>query len=225
MLVIITILRPLVWAACRLFFRIEFQGIENIPLSGPCVMTPNHFTYLDPVWITIPVRRRVYYMAWDKPFRIPVLGQMMRIFCAFPVRLEGSDASAQRTAVDLLRRGKALIVFPEGGRSHTEKMMPFKMGAFRLALTHGAPIVPVTIKGGFEIWPVGRILPRPGRLRVSFHPAVRVDQAPDAAPVREVKQRARSLALEVHAIVASALDTSAISVDSASAPVSDHVPE
>ena len=156
-------------------------------------------------------------MAWDKPFRIPLLGRMMRIFGAFPVRLEGSDTSAQRTAVDLLRCGKALIVFPEGGRSHSEHIMPFKMGAFRLALTHGAPIVPVTISGGYEIWPVGKILPRPGKLKITFHPPVSVEQVAGVTPTVEVKQRARSLALEVHNVIAGALNSSMKPAGSSSA--------
>jgi len=74
-------------------------------------------------------------MAWDKPFRIPVLGLMMRMFGAFPVNLAvAADASAQREAIELLRKGRALVMFPEGGRTRTGKLMPFKMGAFRLAL-------------------------------------------------------------------------------------------
>ncbi len=215
MRVVITILRPFVWAACRLLFRIEFKGVDNIPLAGACVITPNHFTYADPIWITIPIRRRVYYMAWDKPFRIPVLGPMMRIFGAFPVKLEGTDASAQRAAVDLLNDGKALIVFPEGGRSLSDAIMPFKLGAFRLALAHGAPIVPVTINGGYEIWPVGRLFPRPGKVRITFHPAVSVEQVPDASRL-ELKHRARALAAEVRNVIAGALDSPVTRVESAS---------
>lgn len=215
---IITLLKPLVWAACRILFRIEFQGADNIPSTGACLITPNHFTYLDPIWITIPIKRRVYYMAWDKPFKIPVLGQMMRIFGAFPVRLEAApDASAQRKSTDLLSQDRALIIFPEGGRSHTPNVTPFKLGAFRLALVHGAPIVPVTISGGYEIWPTGKILPRFGKVRVIFHPRIPVERVADETTNVELKRLARSLALEAHTIVANALDPSPITVDSSPA--------
>lgn len=204
---LIAVLSPLVHWFCRLAFRIKFHGVENIPDQGACIITPNHVTYIDPIWMTIPVRRRVYYMAWDKPFRIPVLGLLMRMFGAFPVNLDvAADASAQREAIDLLRNGRALVMFPEGGRTRTGKLMPFKMGAFRMALTHGIPIVPVSIRGADEIWPVGRIFPRPGRLTVTYHPPIEVARIDENATKSDLKERARRLARQTHDTVASALD-------------------
>ena len=95
---LIDIIRPFVRWLCRVWFKAEFRGVENIPARGACLITPNHASYADPIWITVPIRRRVYYMAWDKPFKIPVLGLLMRVFGAFPVSLEAVDASAQRAA-------------------------------------------------------------------------------------------------------------------------------
>ena len=189
-----------------MFFKIEFHGVENIPSEGACLITPNHITYADPIWITIPIRRRIYYMAWDKPFEIPVLGFLMRSFGAFPVSLDSADASAHRSANDLLRAGRALVIFPEGGRTKTGKLMPFKMGAFRLALTHGVPIVPVTINGAEKIWPVGKMLPRPGKLTITYHPPIIVERAPEITNRTELKAEARLLARKTHDTVATALD-------------------
>jgi len=204
---VIAVLSPLVHWFCRLFFRITFRGVENIPEQGACIITPNHVTYADPIWITIPVRRRVFYMAWDKPFRIPVLGLLMRMFGAFPVNLDvAADASAQKEAIELLRKERALVMFPEGGRTRTGKLMPFKMGAFRLALAHGIPIVPVSIRGADEIWPVGRIIPRPGRLTITYHPAIEVTRIDENASRSELKECARQLARKTHDTVGSALD-------------------
>jgi 1-acyl-sn-glycerol-3-phosphate acyltransferase len=124
------------------------------------------------------------------------LGFLMRIFGAFPVRLDAIDASAQREAIDLLAQGKALVMFPEGGRTRNGELMPFKQGAFRLALTFGIPIVPVAISGGYEIWPASRMLPRPGRLKVRFLPAVQVDRVPQGTSNAELKQLSRHLAAE-----------------------------
>src|SRR5215471_8468847 len=64
--IVIEVLRPVAWVLCRLLFRIRFEGVENVPLTGGCLITPNHISYADPIWLTIPIRRRVYYMAWDK---------------------------------------------------------------------------------------------------------------------------------------------------------------
>ena len=204
---IIAVLSPFVRFFCRLLFKIEFHGVENIPSDGACIITPNHVTYADPIWITIPVRRRIYYMAWDQPFRIPVLGQLMRMFGAFPVNLDvAADASAQREAIELLHKGRGLVMFPEGGRTRTGKLMAFKMGAFRLALTHGVPIVPVSIKGAGKIWPVGRTFPRPGKLTITYHPPIDVERVEEEATRTEVKDRARALAKKTHDIVASALE-------------------
>src|SRR5215475_2050925 len=63
--VVINLLRPFARWLCRVLFKIEFHGVENIPRDGACIITPNHVTYADPIWITVPVVRRVYYMAWD----------------------------------------------------------------------------------------------------------------------------------------------------------------
>ena len=202
---VIEALRPLVLWLCRLLFRIEFHGVENVPLDGPCIITPNHVTFADPVWITIPIKRQVNYMAWDKMFAVPVLGFLMRAFGAFPVNPDAADASAQREALNRLKGECALVIFPEGGRAKTGRIEPFKMGAFRLALAHGIPIIPVTIEGGYKIWPVGKWLPRPGRLTITYHPMVEVERVKDGTTRLELKEQARGLARKTHDIVASAL--------------------
>ena len=150
-------------------------------------------------------------MAWHKPFQIPVLGLLMRMFGAFPVNLDvAADASAQREAIEMIRRKRALVIFPEGGRTRTLKLMPFKMGAFRLALTHGVPIVPVTINGAETIWPVGKIFPRTGKLTITYHPPIEVERLPEEASRSELKEKARALARQTHDVVASALDRSSL---------------
>src|SRR5262249_14012899 len=172
---------------------------------GACLITPTHASYADPIWITIPVRRRVYYMAWDKPFRIPVLGQMMRIFGAFPVNVDAVDPAAQRAAHEVLQNGRALVIFPEGGRTRSGKLMPFKMGAFRFALTYGVPVVPVSIRGSEQIWPVGKIPPRTRKLDITYHPAIPVERMPENSSRIELKSKARDLARKTYEAVASAV--------------------
>ncbi|MGA9769208.1 MAG: lysophospholipid acyltransferase family protein [Blastocatellia bacterium] len=218
---VIAVLRPFARWWCRVFFKIEFHGVENIPSEGACLITPNHITYADPIWITIPIRRRIYYMAWDKPFEIPGLGLLMRSFGAFPVSLDSADASAHRSANDLLRAGRALVIFPEGGRTRTGKLMPFKMGAFRLALTHGVPICAVTINGAEKIWPVGKMFPRPGKLTITYHPPLIVERAPENISRVELKAQARLLARKTHDTVASALDDDSLPESESGTPSFD----
>ncbi|HWP43227.1 MAG TPA: lysophospholipid acyltransferase family protein [Blastocatellia bacterium] len=210
---VLTVLRPIIWLLCRVLFRIEFHGVENIPPHGACIIAPNHVTYADPIWITIPVRRRLYYMAWDKPFEIPVLGLLMRAFGAFPVNLDSIDSGAHRAAVKVLKSGGALVVFPEGGRTRTGRLEPFKPGAFRLALKYGAPIVPVTIRGAYRVWPVGTIIPRPRKLTVTYHPPIEVPRAEEGISRVELKARAQDLARRARQAVASALDPASLPQD------------
>jgi 1-acyl-sn-glycerol-3-phosphate acyltransferase len=203
---VITVLRPFALFLSRALFKIKFHGLEHIPKDGACIITPNHLTYADPIWITIPIYRRVRYMAWSRPFEIPLLGWVMRLFGAFPVKVESTDTYAQREAIDLLKRGFALVIFPEGGRSKNGKLMPFKAGAFRLAMTHGIPILPVTIhEGAYKIWPVHKTFPRPGDLTITFHPPIAIAPVAEELSKLEIKQQARDLAKQTHAVVASVL--------------------
>jgi 1-acyl-sn-glycerol-3-phosphate acyltransferase len=210
MRLVIELLRPFVWWLCRLMFKIEFHGVENVPLEGPCLITPNHASYADPIWITIPIRRRVHYMTWGQLFKVPGLGLVMRMFGAFPVNLDGADASAHRLSIKLLREGKALVVFPEGGRTRTGRMTPFKLGAFRLALTLGVPIIPVTIEGATSIWPANRTFPRPGKLSITYHPPIEVGLVPELTSRTEIKEQARIIARRTFEAIASGLNESQV---------------
>jgi 1-acyl-sn-glycerol-3-phosphate acyltransferase len=196
---VLDVFRPAVWLGARAYFGARFDGTEHIPTAGPLIIAANHVTYADPVLISIPVRRRVYYMAWDALFRVPALSWLIRRLRAFPVELEAADRKATREAVRLLQAGEAVMIFPEGGRSLDGRLQRFKPGAFRLACSLGVRVLAVTIVGGHESWPPGKTLPRPGRLRIIYHPVI---APPDSG---DVKVAARLLASEVHRVVASAL--------------------
>ena len=196
---LLDVFRPALWLGARAYFRVRFEGVPHIPPSGPLIIVPNHVTYADPVLVSIPVRRPVYYMAWNVLFGVPGLAWLIRRLRAFPVEIESADPKAAREAVRLLQAGAAVMIFPEGGRSPDGRLQPFKPGAFRLACSLGVPLLPVTIVGGHESWPPGRTLPRPGRLTITYHPLI----TPPAS--RDVKAAARVLAPKVHHVVASAL--------------------
>ena len=191
--------RPVIRLGARLYFRIRFEGMQHIPAAGPLLIVPNHVTYADPVLVSIPVRRPVHYMAWNALFDVPGLAWLIRRLRAFPVEIESADPRAAREAVRLLQSDAAVMIFPEAGRSPDGRLARFKPGAFRLACTLGVPVLPVTIVGGHDSWPPGRILPRPGRLAITYHPVV----VPEAGG--DVKAAARRLAVHVHRVIASAL--------------------
>jgi len=202
---VLDVVRPAVWLSARLYFGIRFEGVANIPKHGPLLITPNHVTFADPPLVSIPIRRPVHYMAWDRLFDIRGLSWLIRRLRAFPVDIESADPKATRAAVRLLDAGQIVMIFPEAGRSLDGRLQRFKLGAFRLACARGVPVLPVTILGGHECWPPGRVLPRPGRLTIIYHPAV----APPADS-GDLRHAARQLANSVREAVASRLPTNII---------------
>ncbi len=191
--------RPAVRLACRAYFGLRLHGVENIPRGGSLVITPNHQTYADPALVTIPIRRPVHYMAWHALFDIPVFSWFIRRLRAFPVVLDETDSRAVREAVRLLRAGQVLMMFPEAGRSRDGRLQPFKVGAFRLAASQGAGVLPVTIAGGSESWPPGHWLPRRGHITITYHPVLHADRALDP------RRAGHDLADRVRAQIATAL--------------------
>lgn len=196
---VLDLFRPAVHALSRAYFGLQLRGVEHIPADGPLVIAPNHQTYADPPLVTIPVRRPVHYMAWDQLFEIPVFNRFIRMLRAFPVDIDARDARATREAVRLLQGGAALMIFPEGERTADGRLRRFKQGAFRLAVSQGAPVMPVTITGGDRAWPPGRVLPRPGRITITYHAALRAD------PARDPREAARDLAERTRAAILSAM--------------------
>jgi 1-acyl-sn-glycerol-3-phosphate acyltransferase len=191
--------RPAVHLVARAYFGLQLRGVENIPTRGALLVTPNHQTYADPPLVAIAIRRRIHYMAWQALFDVPGFAWLIRRLRAFPVNLDRADAAAIRAAARLLARGEVLMIFPEGSRSPDGRLQPFRTGAFRLAVSHRVPVLPVTITGGTESWPPGRRLPRPGRITVTYHPVLH--GSPDLGP----KAAAQDLADRTRAAIASAL--------------------
>lgn len=189
----------------RLFFRIYFRytvaGTENIPTAGPGLLVANHHTFLDPLFVAVPVKPRLAFMAWDRLFDIPLFGWFIRKMKAFPVRLDSPGHSSFKAARDILARGELLVIFPQAGRVPPGGHIPFKPGFARLALDLGAPIHPVTIGGVERLWPRGRWLPRPGRVRVLFHPAIRDHILPEATPAAPARPDSRRLAQQVEDVI------------------------
>lgn len=195
----IDVFRPALRLGTRFYLGLRFEGEHHIPLEGPLIIAPNHVTYADPLLVSIPVRRPVYYMAWDALFRVPVFSWLIRRLRAFPVDIDSADPKATREAVRLLQAGGAVMIFPEGGRSPDGRLQRFKPGAFRLACNLDVPVLPVTIIGGHESWPPGRLLPRPGQMTIIYHSVLKSEASED------VKSAAAALADHARAAIASPL--------------------
>lgn len=163
-------LKPIAVVLMRLFFRLERRGREHVPLTGPLLVVSNHVSVLDPPLIGGAAPRPLYSLAKEELFRIPLLGRLLHGVNARPVKRDGSDMRALKTALRLLGDGKAILIFPEGTRGRGERLGEGKPGAGMLAVMSGAAVVPVFISGTERALPRGRVLPRPAKVRVAFGP-------------------------------------------------------
>ncbi|MCS7080313.1 MAG: 1-acyl-sn-glycerol-3-phosphate acyltransferase [Chloracidobacterium sp.] len=187
------VIKVIVHALFRVFFTLEYTGVENVPLTGAVILAGNHPSYLDPVLISLPIRRRIRFVAWDRLFTIPVLGPLIRFLGAFPVDTARRDQQAFLQALQVLRDGEALGIFPEAGLSKEGRMNALlKSGAARLALAAQCPLVPVTIAGARAAWPRGQWLPLPRKITVKYHPPL---QPPTTAGVPAEAEPALARAL------------------------------
>ncbi|WP_320775571.1 lysophospholipid acyltransferase family protein [Streptomyces sp. CRN 30] len=195
--------RPAIGAALTLFkawdLKIDCKGSENIPRSGGAVLVSNHISYLDFIFdglAALPQKRLVRFMAKDAVFRHKVSGPLMRNMRHIPVdRSRGEAAYAQ--ALDSLRSGEIVGVFPEATISPSFTLKSFKSGAARLAQEAGVPIVPMALWGTQRLWTKGH----PRNFRRSHIPiTIRVGEAIEAskdkyagALTRQVRDRVQEL--------------------------------
>lgn len=200
---VIEVLRPCARAVSRLLWRVRWRNTESIPRSGGVIIAANHQSYIDPFWVAIPVRRPVRFLAWDEAFGWPVVGKAMTWLGAWPLQLEKGDPTAIRRSLQWLREGGAVVLFPEGGRSDADgSMRKFKLGAVRMALEAEVPILPVTIRGGENVWPSTHRFPRiKGHVEVIYHPLIEVEQQPN----EDIRECARRETARLARIVESAL--------------------
>ena len=171
------LLRLIAFLISKVFWFIRYKGLENVPANGsaPFLIAANHQTYIDPVWICLPMRRRLRFMAYDKAFEWRFIGPVITYLGSFPGSQEISDSlKAVKEALRSLHDGAVLTVFPEGGREFANgEMLPFMTGAVRIAAQARVPILPVTISGGNRIWPREQKYPRLfRRVQVTYHPLI-----------------------------------------------------
>ena len=146
----------------RLLMRHRWSGKENIPKTGGIILAPNHLSYAD--WPTIALfsdgyaHRYPVFMIKSPVFEVKVIGPLLYKFGQLPVfRGRGDAGLVLKAAEEALRAGACVIVYPEGTASRDPDLWPMvgKTGAARLALTTGAPVIPIAHWGAQEILPYG----------------------------------------------------------------------
>ncbi len=143
------------YAITRVFVRllmpilggITVRGGENIPPRGPVLLAINHRSYMDPPYLSMVTGRQLHLMAKEPLFEIPVFGPYIRALGAFPVKRGAADRGAIRQAMDELKAGHVLGIFPEGTRADPGTLLPAERGFALIAKQTGIPIVAVALEG------------------------------------------------------------------------------
>ena len=148
--------RAAVSGILRTVFRVRVVGREHVPRTGPLVVAANHVSNFDPPLLGIALPRPISYMAKKELFALPVLRQLLPHLYAFPVDRQAGGTAALRAALRLLKEGRAVGIFPEGGRN-VSGTNEEKAGAAFLAAAAGAPVVPAAIVGSRKLRPFGRV--------------------------------------------------------------------
>jgi 1-acyl-sn-glycerol-3-phosphate acyltransferase len=140
----------------RTLFRYRVIGAEKIPREGALVIAANHISNFDPPILGVALPRPVSYMAKKELFALPVLKTILPWLYAFPVDREAGGTGALRAALRMLKEGRCVGIFPEGGRNVTGTNDE-KAGAAFLAAASGAPVIPAAIVGTRRLRPFGRV--------------------------------------------------------------------
>jgi 1-acyl-sn-glycerol-3-phosphate acyltransferase len=152
--------------ASRCLYRTRVEHVERIPPVGPVILASNHASLADPPLIGGSVPRAVNFLARDTLFQIPFLGWYIRKLNAVPVNRDGGGGAGLKAILDRLNGGAAILLFPEGTRTHDGRLRPARSGIGLTVIKSGAPVVPIRLYGTFEAWGRHKTVPGWGRFRV-----------------------------------------------------------
>jgi len=186
-----TVIPPLLKAV----WRPGVTGIEKVPRSGGVVFASNHLSFVDSVVIPSVSPRPVHFLAKSDYFTGPgVRGRLQRAWFEglgmLPVDRDDPQAAlgSLDTALEVLARGEAFGIYPEGTRSRDGRLYRGRTGVAHLALTAGVPVVPVGLRGTAEVQPVDRTWPRLAHVEVAFGDPIHVSGRFDGVPTGKARR-------------------------------------
>jgi 1-acyl-sn-glycerol-3-phosphate acyltransferase len=155
---------------------VDLSGLENLP-EGPCVFVANHQAIFDAFLLFYKIDKKMVFVAKKEIIKIPLIGWWMRqgqtVFIDRKNLREGAKAIDE--AVEKMKKGYSVIIFPEGTRSLSSEIGTFKKGSMKLAVKANVPIIPLTIDGTYNVLETGRKV-RGHRLRLTIHKPIYVNQ-------------------------------------------------
>ncbi|NGN65583.1 1-acyl-sn-glycerol-3-phosphate acyltransferase [Streptomyces sp. A7024] len=170
------VLKAFLGLLMRVLFRPRVEGAEHIPGSGPVIVAGNHVTFIDSMFLSLVVKRQVYFIGKDEYVTGKgIKGRAMAWFFGeiggmIPVDRDGGHGgvAALMTGRRVLEEGKVFGIYPEGTRSPDGRLYRGRTGVSRLALMTGAPVVPFAMVGTDKIQPGGAGIPKLARFEVRF---------------------------------------------------------
>lgn len=162
-------LRP----ALRAWLRLAVEGADHVPETGSVLVASTHQSHADSLAIGVAIHRPVHFLGDLRLTQWPVLGPQLPKLGMVPLKRGEADGSAMDILGILLDDGACVAVYPEGSRSRDGRVHRLRSGVARLAATHQVPVVPASVAGIHDVWPIGaRPRLRGGRVTVCFGPAM-----------------------------------------------------
>ncbi|MGB0102099.1 MAG: lysophospholipid acyltransferase family protein [Nocardioides sp.] len=191
-----TVVHTVVAPVSKAIWRPTVTGLENLPLTGPVIIASNHVSFADSLVIPIVAPRKVAFLAKSDYFTGTGLkGAASRMWFSglgmLPVDRDDPRAAIASldTALEVLGRGEAFGLYPEGTRSRDGRLYRGRTGVAHLALTAGAPVVPVGLTGTEKLQPVGARFPRVVPITVRFGAPIEVAGRYDGVPLGKARRQ------------------------------------
>ena len=165
---IYTVAKLISYIFCKIYFRLEVNGADNIPKKGGVLVASNHSSFLDPVIVGVGISRQTYYLTKQSLFEIPIFRLLIKALHTIPVRRELVSVSTFKELIKSLNAKKVIILFPEGTRSLDGKLGQGKVGVGMIALKADVPIIPAYIDGAIKAFPKNGKWIHPKKIRVIF---------------------------------------------------------
>jgi 1-acyl-sn-glycerol-3-phosphate acyltransferase len=175
--------RNLLLGSAKLFWRVKYEGLENVPRTGGLILASNHASHLDPPIVGIGIPRPVVFIAKQELFKVPFIGWWLRQLGQISVDRGGGGKQALRIAQRCLENGEVIIIFPEGTRSSTGRVVAGRSGVAVLAVKAGVPVIPVGIAGTYKAFRKGTKIPKLGKVIVRYGKPLYFEKSMDSGEV------------------------------------------
>lgn len=192
------VIRAIVLAFSRVFWRLTVEGREHLPASGPYVVAPVHRSNIDTPLVAMISRRRLRFMGKDSLWRHQPAAWFLSALGGFPVHRGTADREALRRCIEVIDGGEPLVIFPEGTRREGPVVQELFDGAAYVAARTGVPVVPIGIGGSERAMPRGARGLRPVKIHLEVGPPLPAPVLGDGrVPRRAVQEMTSDLHREL----------------------------